>query len=287
MELSGHTTPYAVLGHPIGHSLSPVMHNAALRELGLDAVYLAFDVAPEKLMGVLPAMADMGFGGVNLTVPLKEVAFKGLSDLDESARSLGAVNTVEITDNGLRGHNTDGAGFLLAMDEAFQKGPAGLSVFVFGVGGAGRALAITCAVQNASRIVLCDVDLSRPKAVAAEIQELNAAVEIEVLDAGSADVASIAADSDLVIQASPIGMKESDSSPLSAECFSDGQMLFDLVYMFPETDVMKVARERGARVANGMGMLLHQGARAFSIWTGKEPAVAAMRAALEQGVYGK
>ena len=101
MNISGHTQPFAVLGHPIGHTLSPVMHNASFAALGLDAIYLAFDVKPERLMTVLPAMRSMGFGGVNLTIPHKEVAFRGLEKLDDSAKLLGAVNTVQFAGDGI------------------------------------------------------------------------------------------------------------------------------------------------------------------------------------------
>ena len=137
VKLSGHTKPYAVLGHPIGHTLSPVMHNASFQALGLDAIYLAFDVHPDRLMEVLPAMRDMGFGGVNLTVPLKEAAFRGLKELGPSAQWLGAVNTVEFRPDGtLKGHNTDGQGFLTALQEAFDLRVAGKRLFVLGCGGA-------------------------------------------------------------------------------------------------------------------------------------------------------
>ncbi len=143
MKLSGHTRPYAVLGHPIGHTLSPVMHNRSIQSLGLDAIYLALDVAPDALMDVLPAMKAMGFGGVNLTVPLKEVAFRGFETLDPSAESLGAVNTVEFTDDGMVGHNTDGEGFLLALKAAFGSSPRDRRVFVLGAGGAGLTFSTT------------------------------------------------------------------------------------------------------------------------------------------------
>ena len=118
MNLSGHTTPFAVLGHPIGHTLSPIMHNASFETLGMDAIYLAFNVDPSCLMPVLDSMKNMGFGGVNLTIPLKEVAFRNLSELSDSARKIGAVNTIEFLNNGkLKGHNTDGLGFLQAIKE--------------------------------------------------------------------------------------------------------------------------------------------------------------------------
>ena len=149
MNISGHTQPFAVVGHPIGHTLSPVMHNASFAALGLDAIYLAFDVKPERLMAVLPALRSMGFGGVNLTIPHKEVAFRGLEKLDASALLLGAVNTVQFSEGGMIGHNTDGFGFLRALDEAFGRNTTDDSVFVLGSGGAGRAVALMAAQAGA------------------------------------------------------------------------------------------------------------------------------------------
>ena len=286
LSISGHTRPYAVLGHPIGHTLSPVMHNAALAALGLDAIYLAFDVAPENLLRVLPAMAEMGFGGVNLTVPLKEVAFRGLPALDESARRLGAVNTVEFTAAGLKGHNTDGDGFLRAVDEAFQFRVRGRSVFVLGCGGAGRAVAITCAAKGAARLVLADVDSGRCRNVAAEIAALAPQADVRVADPRPETWPVAAREADLVVQATPIGMQAGADAPLPPAAFRAGQSAFDLVYTFPETVFMRAARAGGAQAANGLGMLLHQGARALTLWTGREAPVEVMRAALAKAVYG-
>ena len=121
MSLSGKTKPFAVIGHPIGHSLSPVMHNASMTSIGYDGIYLALDVHPDSLMSTLPVMQDMGFGGVNLTVPHKEIAFQGLSQLDETARLYGAVNTVAFNDNEMIGYNTDGYGFLKALHESYGQ----------------------------------------------------------------------------------------------------------------------------------------------------------------------
>lgn len=285
-EISGHTLPFAVLGHPIGHSLSPVMHNRSIQSLAMDAIYLAFDVAPENLMRVLKAMRDMGFGGVNLTVPLKEVAFQGVDAHARSATLARSVNTIEFLEDGrLKGHSTDGDGFIAAVRESFDVGIAGLSVFVLGCGGAGRAVAITCATEGAKRIVLSDIEQTRIDAVAAEIAQLAPAVE--VASAGTTPDAWTAAslEADLVIQATPVGMKAEDKPLLGSGAFRAGQFLFDLIYMFPSTGIMAVAGKAGATTANGLGMLLHQGARSFEIWTGRQPDVAAMRAALEQAVY--
>lgn len=286
LKISGHTRPFAVLGHPIGHTLSPVMHNAAFEALGLDAIYLAFDVKPERLMTVLPALRSLGFGGVNLTIPHKEVAFRGLEQLDESARLLGAVNTVQFAEGGLVGHNTDGFGFLRALEEAFGCGVKGERVFVLGSGGAGRAVALTSAREGARRITLADLDQERCGRVAAEIRTIFPGVTVEVATSPYDQVAA-ARVADLVVQATPVGMKAEDQSLLGPEAFHSGQRAFDLIYHVSKTVFMKAAEEGGAQASNGLGMLLHQGAKAFRIWTGLEPAVDAMRRALEHAVYGR
>lgn len=286
MNLSGHTKPFAVLGHPIGHTLSPVMHNASMQKLGFDGIYLALDVHPDRLMEVLPSMALMGFAGVNLTVPHKEIAFRGLEKLDESAKLLGAANTVEFSDEGMIGHNTDGYGFLKALEEAFGKTVQGDAVFVLGCGGAGRATALMAAKEGATSLVLADIDAERVEKLEAEIKALAPEIQIEqALD--SAKQIELCKTCDLVVQASPVGMKREDPSLLPPEAFREGQRVFDLIYMYPETTILSVAREAGALVANGLGMLLHQGARAFEIWTGVEPDIDAMRESLEAAVYGE
>jgi shikimate dehydrogenase len=285
--LSGHTLPFAVLGHPIGHTLSPVMHNAAFEALGLDAIYLALDVAPERLLDVLPAMQTMGFKGVNLTVPLKEVAFKGFANLDDSARRLGAVNTVEFLPGGLRGHNTDGKGFLTAIGESFGTSVKGMTVFVLGCGGAGRAVAITAAVEGAARLLLADIDANRALNVAKDIATFAPATQVEPVGTDPVTWSQRIGLADLVVQASPVGMKPTDVCPLASDAFRAGQLAFDLVYNLPETCFTRTATAGGAKAVNGLGMLLHQGAEAFTIWTGQPAAVAVMRQALEAALYKK
>lgn len=285
-KLSGHTKPFAVLGHPIGHTLSPVMHNAAFESLQMDAIYLAFDVAPDNLMAVLPAMRNMGFGGVNLTVPLKEVAFKGLTDLDESARRLGAVNTVQFTPQGLRGHNTDGKGFLTAIQESFGSSVKGKTLFVLGCGGAGRAVAITAAGEGAARLILADIDAARCQNVARDITAISPSTQVELAGTSPSDWIKKTTAADLIVQASPIGMKGDDVCPLPPVAFRAGQWAFDLVYNRPTTCFTTAATQGGAKAVNGLGMLLHQGAEAFSIWTEKPAAIEVMRQALEQALYG-
>ncbi|MEI8121488.1 MAG: shikimate dehydrogenase [bacterium] len=283
--LSGQTQPFAVLGHPIGHTLSPVMHNAAFEALEWDAIYLAFDVAPDRLLDVIPVMKAMGFRGVNLTVPLKEVAFKGMPDLDDSARRLGAVNTIEFTTTGLRGHNTDGKGFLMALREAFDFSVTDRELFVLGCGGAGRAIAITAAGEGAKRLILADIDSDRCRAIARDIATLTPATQVELAGTSPLEWMKLTRRADLIVQATPVGMKADDVCPLTPAAFRPGQLAFDLVYNRPTTCFTAAAIQGGAKSANGLGMLLHQGAEAFTIWTGKPAAVEVMRKALENALY--
>lgn len=262
------------------------MHNAAIQALKMDAIYLALDIHPERLMNVLAAMRDMGFGGANLTVPLKEVACRGLAKLDESAQLLGAVNTVKFAPGEITGYNTDGKGFEKAVEEAFDGSIAGKAVFVLGAGGAGRAVALACAGAGVTSISLSDVDSSRSRKLAVEI-ETKFFIETVNVVTGASEQARAAHDADVVIQATPVGMKADDPLLLGPKAFRKGQWAFDLIYMYPETAFMKAAKKGGAKASNGLGMLLHQGALAFEIWTGVKPPTDVMRKALEKAVYGK
>ncbi len=276
----------AVLGHPIGHTLSPVMHTASIRALGLEEIYEygKLDVPPDQLMERLARLPAEGYAGVNLTIPLKEVAFQALEKLDESAKTMGAVNTVEFSTNGPVGHNTDGYGFLKALEEAFGKKVEGDPVFVLGCGGAGRATALMAALNGAESLTLADVDAQRVANLASEISDLVPHVKIfQTLEKKEQLEHCRAAG--LIIQASPVGMKKDDPSLLPSAAFRKGQRVFDLIYMYPKTALLRTAETQGAQTANGLGMLLHQGARAFTIWTGINPDTQAMRAALEREVY--
>lgn len=286
MKIKGTTKVYAVLGHPISHSLSPVMHNAAFKALGIEAVYVAFDVAPANLSEVLNSMHHMGFGGVNLTIPLKETAYAILNNMDDSARSLGSVNTIEFGQNYMRGYSTDGYGFLTAIKEEFGIGiMSGLSFFILGAGGAGRAVAITIAKEGTQSITITDIIQERAEKVAKEIMNVYNC-NVQVVASSRDDMINAIRTVDIIVQATPVGMKPDDKPLLSSDAFKRGQMLFDLVYHLKETGIMREAQKTGVKVANGLSMLLHQGARSFAIWTGREPPLSVMRSALEQEVYG-
>ncbi len=275
---------FAVLGHPIKHSLSPVMHQASFASIGFDGSYEKIDVPPDVLMDRLQDFKADGFSGVNITIPLKEIAFQNLTTLDESAKLLGSVNTVKFTEDGMVGYCTDGFGLLMAIEENFGVTVEGKNLFFIGCGGAGRATALTAATAGAKSITLSDCDENRVNALAKEINAAAPSVEIFTALTDSEKL-ELCPKADIVINATPIGMKESDPSPLPVEAFRENQCVFDMIYMYPETSVMKAAKQAGAKVANGIGMLVNQGAKSFEIWTGVSADAKAMAKAVCDSVY--
>lgn len=283
-QIDARTRLFAVLGHPITHSLSPIMHNAALRTLGLNAVYLAFDVLAEDLSAVLRGLTAVGCAGVNITVPLKEMAARCVARLDDTARRAGAVNTIRFERDGPVGYSTDGEGFLCGVQEAFTTTPAGRHIFVLGCGGAGRTVALECARAGAASITLCDAESTRATRLLEEVRMMAPGVKTEAV--ALSDAARAARRADLIVQATPVGLHDGDVSPLPPEAFQPGALAYDLIYHRPVTPFMRAAETAGATAANGLGMLLYQGARALEIWTGRAAPIDVMRAALEQAVYG-
>ncbi len=282
----GKPTPFFLLGHPVGHSLSPFMHNAGFKALGLRARYGLLDVAPGDVSRTLETLRAQGCGGANVTIPHKEAAYRFLAlrhALSDTAKLLHSVNTVVFRPDGsLLGDNTDAPGFLDALKEAFRASPRGQRVLVLGCGGAGRALALTCAMQGAASILVADVNLAARRRLLLALRQT--APGLPVAGVSLARARPAARKCDLVIQATPVGMRPGDPSLLPPESFHKGQLVFDLIYNPATTPLLATARAAGARTANGLGMLLHQGVRAFRLWTGRKPPVAAMRAALEKAL---
>jgi shikimate dehydrogenase len=262
----------AVIGCPVRHSLSPVIHNAAFRALGLDWVYVAFEVPPGAAVGAVAAMRGLGIEGLNVTMPHKSDVAGAVDRLTPAAQALGAVNTVlrGRPRDELVGDNTDGAGFLdaLRIDEGFD--PAGRRCVVVGAGGAGRAVVRALAEAGAAAITV--VNRTADRAVAAA--DLGGA-------AGRVGVPGDAAEADLVVNATPSGMRDGDAPdlPVDPATLGPGQLVVDLVYHPAVTPLVEAARARGAAAANGLGMLIHQAAHAIRLWTGEDPPLEVMSAA--------
>ncbi len=283
MRINGQTRIVAVLGHPVAHTASPAMHNAAFDALGMNWRYLAFDVPPNLLGPALCGLAAVGVVGVNLTVPHKIMAMCLLDPCDRSARMVEAANTISFHRLRkrlmLRGYNTDGHGLLTALHEEFAFRPRGKTVAILGCGGAGRSAAIQLALSGAKKLILLNRTRSKAAAVARRIRGLDL----------KTDCVFTPQPCDLAIQATSLGLRSSDPSPITPSDWKrlSPRLFFDMVYRPAETRCMRMAKNSGCKTANGLGMLLHQGVRAFEIWTGRRAPIGVMRRALRREIYGK
>jgi shikimate dehydrogenase len=278
----------AVYGFPIGHSASPAIHNAAFAALGLNWRYLAFEVRPDDLRAAIEGARAMGFAGLNLTVPHKLHALELVDALDKSAKKWGAVNTIRFESTGVAGRskiravgfNTDADAMATALREELELDLHGARVLLLGAGGAGRTAALKLAAEKVAELFLVNRTPSKAKALAAEIKKQFPAARVTVGHPGSAV--------DLLVNATSLGLKPGDPLPLDEKQFSlaRARAVYDLIYRPAETALLKAARKAGCQTANGLGMLLHQGAKAFEIWTGKPAPLGVMRRALAQNIYG-
>lgn len=268
---TGTTRVAAVIGCPVRHSLSPVIHNAAFAATGLDWVYVAFEVPPGRAADALVGMRALGLAGCSVTMPHKADVADAVDELTPAAAALHAVNCVVPTGDGrLVGHNTDGIGFVdaLAADAGFD--PAGRRCAVLGAGGAARAVVQALAVAGAAEVVV----VNRTPATAVVAAGLAG-------DRGRVGVPEDLTRADLVVNATSVGMGSTDL-PCDPGLVHAGQVVVDLVYDPVDTAWLQAARARGARAFDGVGMLVHQAAHAFSAWTGLEAPVGVMAAAARE-----
>jgi shikimate dehydrogenase len=262
------------------------MHEAALRRLGLDARYLAFEIAPDQLRDVLRALRPLGFWGINVTIPYKEAVLRHLDRLDPGAAAIGAVNTVVVGSRGLVGHNTDAPGFLLALREEGSARVRGARVLLVGAGGAARAVAHASLAGGCRSLVVANRTLARAQALRRSLRRHFPAAEIVAVAAAGPRFERMAAESGVLVNATPLGCRPADPLPVPASALRPGQVVVDIVYRPRRTPLLAAARAAGARTVDGLGMLLHQGALALRLWTGREPPLATMRRALSDAAGG-
>lgn len=267
--VSGSTRIAGVIGQPVRHSLSPAIHNAAYESCGIDWVYVAMEVAPGAVPEALAGMRALGIAGLSVTMPHKEAVFESVDELTPAARAMRAVNCVHLDGARLVGHNTDGDGFVDSLRADAGVDPDGMRVAVLGAGGAARSVIEALARNGASEVAV----VNRTAVRAADAAVLAGAVGVV---GTSASVAS----ADLVVNATSVGMGSEDL-PVDRSLLHAGQIVADLVYHPMDTSLLRAARAAGARPLDGLGMLVHQAARQFTLWTGLAAPVAAMRAAAE------
>ena len=260
-----------VLGWPLTHTLSPVIHNAAFRKVGLDWVYLQWPVPPEELGDAVAGLRALGAMGASVTMPHKEEIVKLLDGLSGDARALGVVNTIHRLGHRLIGHNTDVDGFRAFLEEDTGVDLEGKSCLVLGAGGAARAVVKALGDLGAASIAIAARTPERGEEVTAQVGH----GDTRVCDWNEASAEAEAAD--VIVNATPIGMREGD--PLPGTSFNSGQVVVDLIYDPPSTEMVERARSAGADAWGGLGMLVHQAAAAFRIWTGQDPPLETMSAA--------
>ncbi|MCD4841131.1 MAG: shikimate dehydrogenase [Methanosarcinales archaeon] len=269
-------TIFAVFGDPVEHSLSPVMHNAAYKALGMDCEYHKFRVTLDDLEGAIKGARAMGFGGLNLTIPLKEKALE-IVEPDPMAQAIGAVNTIEFSDDtiaGIIGHNTDGIGAVKALAASGVDIP-GSRVLILGAGGAARAVAYQLA-KDGARVTIANRTLGKAQELAANVRSVGNAN-----GTGLEELPKLTADADIIINTTSVGMHpDTDRTLVTADMMHTGQVIFDIVYSPLETRLLREAKKAGAITIDGIRMLVLQGAESFRIWTGIEPPVDVMEQAV-------
>ncbi len=274
-----------IIGHPIGHSISPLFQQAALDAIGFDGAYEPWDVAPDGVGDFVNGLRAPGTLGINVTVPHKETVIPFLDEVDDWASTAGAVNTIVNRDGRLTGHNTDGIGFLRALREGAGFEPQGRDVLVLGAGGSARGVVYALARAGADRLVIANRTLERAERLASIAIDSGVASQALALS----DAASAAGDVALIVNCTSMGMvhgPDETGAPLIASDIPSTVLVNDLVYNPLETPLLREAARAGAATLGGIQMLVYQGAASFEMWTGQpapvpvmlEAATAAMRA---------
>ena len=282
------TATIALLGHPVAHSISPPMQQAALDALDVDARYEAWDVAPGEVAAAVERLRGKGVLGANVTVPHKVELLRRADEVDALAQQVGAVNTIVPRDGRLHGANTDVAGVLRTLADAGVD-VAGAEVVLIGAGGAARAVAVAMRAEGAARLTIANRTAANTEALTG-LGGDSMAVRIAPLDAASPLLRGAMERARLVIHSTTLGMRhgpDESASPVPAELFAAGQATLDLVYIPERTPFLRAAEAAGAQPIGGLGMLVYQGAESFRMWTGLEPPTEVMVAAARAALAGR
>lgn len=269
-----------IIGNPVRRSLSPAMQQAALHRLGLQARYLPFEIAPDQVRHVLRALPALGFWGINVTIPYKEKVPRLLDELDREAAAIGAVNTVVVRGGRLLGFNTDAEGFRRALEVEGRTPIKGARVLVAGAGGAARAVAFACLSRGCGSLLVANRTAARAHALARALRAQFPAADVSGIASGSPGWERRAADCGVLVNATPLGGRAGDPLPIPRTALRRGQTVLDSVYRPRRTALLAAAAAAGAKTVGGLAMLLHQGALALTLWTGREAPLPAMRRAL-------
>ncbi|MFA5027329.1 MAG: shikimate dehydrogenase [Candidatus Methylomirabilota bacterium] len=287
MPIDGRTALAFLLGHPVAHSLSPAMQQAAFAAAGLNAAYLPWAVPPDRLAEAVAGLRSLeNFLGANVTVPHKEAAARLLDGVTAEAEAIGAANTLWREGGRLLGDNTDGAGFLAALAEAWPDRDPAEPAVLLGAGGAARAVAVSLARAGAREIVLVNRTVARARALGDLLAARFPACRIGILPLTPGWRPPAVRSAALLVNTSALGLDPADPPPCDLALLRPPLRVFELIYAPRETSLLAAARAAGCPAQNGLGMLLHQGMLAFTRWTGLPAPREAMQAALERALAG-
>ncbi len=280
--IDGHTRTVGIFGDPIAHTRSPAMHNAAFQALGLPYVYLPFHVRPADLVKAVHGVRALGLLGLNVTVPHKERIVRCLDSLSPEAELCGAVNTVVNQDGQLFGDNTDGRGFLNSLQEA-KLAPRGLEVVLIGAGGSARAVLVSLIRARCAAIRIVNRTQANARKLVRAYRRTGE-TRLEALPLDALCDPAVVSGAGLVINASSVGLHGDEFLPLAYTSTQAGCLFYDLLYRSDRTPFLRHARAAGRPVMDGRRMLLHQGALAFSLWTGRPAPLEVMDRALRRAL---
>lgn len=274
--ISSEASVFGVIGDPIRHSKSPLMHNCALQALGIDGVYTALHVKPEDIEDAICGIRALGYRGINVTIPHKVNVIPLLDELDKGAKFIGAVNTI-VNDNGrLIGYNTDGIGYVRSLKEEVEPDLAGKRILVIGAGGAARGIVYALTQESPAIIWIANRTIERAEELALALRHCG---KLEGI--GTEQISEICEDVDIIINTTSVGMFPNvEDMPISLDGFRTDIIVSDLIYNPLETAFLRQARDRGSRTHGGLGMFVYQGAYAFEYWTGQAAPIEVMRQAV-------
>ena len=282
--ISGEARICGIIGDPIEHTMSPVMHNAAFEKLELNYVYVPFRVSQEELGRAIEGIKALNIRGLNVTIPHKVAVIPFLDELDLLAGKIGAVNTIVNDDGILKGYNTDAAGFLQALIEKGVE-PRGKNVVVLGAGGASRAISFTLAEREAHLVILNRrLELDWAEELASKISKIFKK-EVEALELVKTNLTRVLERADILVNATSVGMSPSvDETPVASSLLKPELIVFDIVYNPIKTRLLREAEQAGIKTISGLDMLVWQGALAFELWTRLKAPIEFMKETVIQGL---
>lgn len=278
MRITGGTKLVGVIGDPVEHSRSPQMHNAAFEALGLNYVYVPFRVRTGKLREAIEGLKALGVVGVNVTIPHKEGALELADEASEEARLIGAANTLTFKGESVIADNTDGRGFLMALEAAGIEVPR--EVLVLGAGGTARAVTVALARRGVERLTIANRTLSRAEELAESLRKSFPALRVNAIPLERDALRQAVEGSGLLVNTTSVGMRQDDPMLIDPEWLHPGLAVYDVIYTPPKTKLVEEAERKGLKCAGGTDMLVFQGAISFEIWTGRRAPIDTMRSAL-------